>query len=105
MHGLLRDPSNAAAKAWEHPDRKEFSRGRRITDLLRGFRLLSGHALIPIKKLFQRAAMIQVIEERLRWDTRSLENQRTAHNLRVLRENVGQIIRTFHAYIMLLLGR
>jgi len=62
------------------------ARGRRGADFPSGFQLLASDALIPFEELFQRAAMIEMIEERLRRDSGSFENQSPTHHFRVLRE-------------------
>ena len=89
------------AEVWERPGRKEFSRGGGQPDFLCGFQLLARHAVIPFKELFERAAVIEMIEERLCRNARAFEDQRAAHHLRMLRENVRQFAFTCHVPTML----
>ena len=102
--GALRGPPDAPATVWERPGRKGFSRGGREADFQRGFQLRARHAVIPFEELFERAAAVEMVEERLRRDARAFEDQRAAHHLRMLRENVRQFIFTCHAQTMLPFG-
>jgi len=73
------------------------ARGRGDADLGSGLQLLASHAFIPFKELFERAAVIKMIEKSLRGDAGSFEHQRPAHHFLVLRENLIRARTTVHA--------
>ena len=97
LHARLRAPAMVS----EPLDQKEFSSDNGRTDFFCGFQLFAGDTVIPVEKLEQRAAVIKVIEKCLHRHTAPSKHQRSAHHLRVLRENIGPMLFDRHSQTLL----